>query len=74
MVWGCMTVSPVYWASMVRWQLPYLIGRLYFSDAEGLRELAIGIVIGGLACVLALLVRDEDESSAPAPGLRHRPI
>ena len=40
---------------MVRWQLPYLIGRLYFSDAEGLRELAIGIVIGGLACVLPCL-------------------
>jgi tetratricopeptide (TPR) repeat protein len=40
---------------MFRWQLPYLIGRLYFNDAEGLRELAIGIVIGGLACVLPCL-------------------
>jgi hypothetical protein len=40
---------------MFRWQLPYLIGRLYFSDAEGLRELAIGIIIGGLACVLPCL-------------------
>jgi hypothetical protein len=40
---------------MFRWQLPYLIGRLYFSDAEGLRELAIGIVIGGLASVLPCL-------------------
>ena len=35
--------------------MPYLIGRLYFSDAEGLRELAIAIVIGGLACVLPCL-------------------
>jgi hypothetical protein len=32
----------------VLWGLPWLIGRLYFSDLEGLRELAVGIVIGGL--------------------------
>jgi hypothetical protein len=30
------------------WGLPYIIGRIYFSDLEGLRELAIGIFIGGL--------------------------
>ena len=30
------------------WGLPYLIGRIYFTDLEGLRELAIGIFIGGL--------------------------
>jgi hypothetical protein len=30
------------------WGMPYLIGRLYFSDADGLRELAISIFIGGL--------------------------
>lgn len=28
--------------------LPYLIGRAYFGDAEGLRDLAVGILIGGL--------------------------
>ena len=33
------------------WGLPYLIGRLYFYDLKGLRELAIGIVIGGLLYV-----------------------
>ncbi|MCZ6835629.1 MAG: O-antigen ligase domain-containing protein [Planctomycetota bacterium] len=33
---------------VIAWGLPYFIGRLYFSDLEGLRELAIGIFIGGL--------------------------
>jgi hypothetical protein len=35
----------------VEWGLPYFIGRVYFSDLQGLRELAIGIVIGGLVYV-----------------------
>lgn len=35
----------------VQWGLPYLIGRLYFSDLDGLRDLAIGIFIGGLIYV-----------------------
>ena len=35
----------------VAWGVPYFIGRLYFSDREGLRELAIGIFIGGLIYV-----------------------
>ena len=35
----------------VTWGLPYLIGRVYFSDLEGIRELAIGIFIGGLIYV-----------------------
>lgn len=39
-------------ATTVRWGLPYLIGRLYFGDQEGLRDLTIGIVIGGLLYVL----------------------
>lgn len=33
---------------IITWGLPYFIGRLYFSDLDGLRELAIGIVLGGL--------------------------
>ncbi|MCI0364758.1 MAG: hypothetical protein L0Y44_04570 [Phycisphaerales bacterium] len=33
------------------WGIPYLIGRLYFNDLASLRELAIGIVIGGLLYV-----------------------
>ncbi len=30
------------------WGLPYLIGRVYFNDLEGMRELAIGVFLGGL--------------------------
>ena len=30
------------------WGIPYLIGRLYFTDLMALRELAIGLFIGGL--------------------------
>jgi hypothetical protein len=33
---------------IIGWGLPYLIGRLYFSDAESLRELCIGFFVGGL--------------------------
>jgi hypothetical protein len=33
------------------WGIPWLIGRLYFSDVDGLRELALGIFIGGLIYV-----------------------
>ena len=33
------------------WGFPYLVGRLYFSDLEGLREFALGILIGGLIYV-----------------------
>jgi hypothetical protein len=35
----------------ILWGLPYLIGRLYFSDTASLRELAIGIVIGAIVYV-----------------------
>ncbi|HEY4329275.1 MAG TPA: O-antigen ligase domain-containing protein [Phycisphaerae bacterium] len=35
----------------VTWGLPYLIGRLYFPDLASLKELAIGIFIGGLIYV-----------------------
>jgi tetratricopeptide (TPR) repeat protein len=31
-----------------QWGFAYLIGRLYFSDPAGLRQLALGIAIGGL--------------------------
>lgn len=33
------------------WGMPYLVGRLYFSDMDGARELAIGIVIGAVIYV-----------------------
>jgi hypothetical protein len=33
---------------MITWGMPYFIGRCYFTDAESLKSLAKGIVIGGL--------------------------
>jgi tetratricopeptide (TPR) repeat protein len=33
------------------WFLPYLVGRLYFVDVEDMRDLALGMVIGGLCLV-----------------------
>ncbi len=33
------------------WGIPYFIGRMYFNDLASLRELAVGIFIGGLAYV-----------------------
>jgi tetratricopeptide (TPR) repeat protein len=41
--------------NFIWWGFPYLIGRLYFGDREGVRELTIGIVIGGLLYVLPCL-------------------
>ncbi len=35
----------------ITWGLPYFIGRVYFSDLEGVRDLAVGIFIGGLIYV-----------------------
>ncbi len=32
----------------VAWGLPYLIGRAYFDDLEGMRDLAVAIFVGGL--------------------------
>jgi hypothetical protein len=37
--------------TFVTWGLPYLIGRVYFTRLEHLRELALGIVVGGLIYV-----------------------
>ncbi|NUM54718.1 MAG: O-antigen ligase domain-containing protein [Candidatus Hydrogenedentes bacterium] len=34
---------------LLRWGLPYFIGRLYFTDYESMRDLAFGIFLGGLA-------------------------
>lgn len=35
----------------VAWGMPYLIGRVYFTDLDAVRELAIGMFIGGLVYV-----------------------
>jgi hypothetical protein len=37
------------------WGLPYFIGRIYFNDLKGLRELAKGLIIGGLLYVPLVL-------------------
>lgn len=41
---------------LLTWGIPYFIGRLYFNDLAGLRELAIGIFIGGLVYVPLCLI------------------
>ena len=41
--------------NLVRWTLPYLIGRLYFGNKEEMRDLAVGIAIGGMILVLPCL-------------------
>jgi len=35
----------------IKWGLPYVVGRVYFNDLRGLRELAIGILIGTIAYI-----------------------
>ena len=35
-------------SEIVLWGIPYYLGRVYFSDWDGIRELAIGVFIGGL--------------------------
>lgn len=35
----------------ITWGLPYITGRAYFSSPEGLRRLALGILVGGLVYV-----------------------
>ena len=35
-------------SEFVMWGIAYFLGRVYFSDWEGVRELAIGVFVGGL--------------------------
>ena len=37
--------------SVLLWGVPYLVGRLYFGSIEGLRELAIGVLMAGIVYV-----------------------
>lgn len=41
---------------VLTWLIAYLIGRLYFCDQRSFRELAIGIIIGGLVYVPLCLI------------------
>jgi hypothetical protein len=43
-------------SEIVMWGIAYFLGRVYFSDWEGIRELAIGVFIGGLLYVPLCLV------------------
>ncbi len=38
------------------WGIPYLIGRLYLTDAEGMRRLTLGIAVAGLVYVPFCLI------------------
>ncbi|HQX50571.1 MAG TPA: hypothetical protein PLR25_11715 [Planctomycetaceae bacterium] len=40
----------------IGWGLPYFIGRIYFTDLNAFRELAVGIVVGGLIYVPLCLI------------------
>lgn len=42
--------------NVIAWGLPYFIGRVYFRRADALRELAIGVFIGGLIYVPLCLI------------------
>ena len=42
-------------SNITMWGLPYFIGRIYFTDLDGLRALAIGVAGGGLYYVLPCL-------------------
>ena len=43
-------------SEIVMWGIAYFLGRVYFSDWEGIRELAIGVFVGGLVYVPLCLV------------------
>ncbi len=52
-------VSAIVFKTII-WGLPYFIGRLYFSDLAGLRELAVGVFVGGLVyapfCIIEVVL------------------
>ena len=45
---------------VVKWGMPYLVGRIYFSDREALGELVAGVFVGSLAyipfCVAEMII------------------
>jgi len=52
---GGSPISPTF-LQIIGWGLPYLVGRLYVGSLDGLRQLAIGILAGGLAYVPFTLI------------------
>lgn len=47
---GLSPISPTT-QQIIDWGVPYFLGRIYFSDVAGLRQLAIGIFAGGVAYI-----------------------
>lgn len=47
---GLSPISPTT-GQIILWGVPYLLGRIYFNDLAGLRQLAIGIFAGGMVYV-----------------------
>ncbi|MBV8487075.1 MAG: bacterial transcriptional activator domain-containing protein [Planctomycetaceae bacterium] len=41
---------------IVRWGLPYLVGRLYLGERDGLRDLGVASVIGGIAYIIPIMI------------------
>jgi hypothetical protein len=52
---GGSPISPTF-NQIISWGLPYLVGRLYVGSLDGLRQLAIGILAGGLAYIPFTLI------------------
>ncbi|MEG4631616.1 O-antigen ligase family protein [Microcoleus sp. AR_TQ3_B6] len=52
---GGSPISPTF-VQIISWGLPYLVGRLYVGSLDGLRQLAIGILAGGLAYIPFTLI------------------
>lgn len=44
---GLSPISPTT-GQIIAWGLPYFLGRIYFNDLAGLRQLAVGIFAGGM--------------------------
>jgi len=47
---GLSPISPTT-GQIITWGVPYFIGRIYFNDLGGLRQLAVGIFAGGIAYI-----------------------
>ncbi len=63
--------------SIATYGLPYFLGRLYFGDPAGLRELATAIFVGGLTyvppCLLELRIRRNSAHSSMGLGVGSDP-
>jgi hypothetical protein len=49
--YGIYDAMAIFLRQTATWGFPYFIGRVYFNSLEGLKELAIGIFIGGMIYV-----------------------